>query len=97
MPGAGQPCCAAVGVHKQTNLPRVCTAKGGLLLPQARTFSSTASGLLVLGDWLESFGTRLVAIEAAGGCWMGVNRVDLLGQAGQHRVSNWEILWPNNC
>jgi transposase len=65
--------CAGLDVHKQTVVACVRIAQASAApLQEVRTFETTTSQLLQLGDWLESFGVRQVAMEATGVYWKPV-------------------------
>lgn len=66
------PRCAGLDVHKQTVVACARVAGNGPLLQEVRTFATTTSGLLALGDWLESLGIEHVAMEATGVYWKPV-------------------------
>lgn len=64
--------CAGLDVHKQTVVACVRIVEGGSARQEVRTFPTTTSGLLVLADWLESFGVQQVGMEATGVYWKPV-------------------------
>ncbi len=64
--------CAGLDVHKQTVVACVRIAGDGPPLQEVRTFATTTSGLLALGDWLDSFGVEHVGMEATGVYWKPV-------------------------
>jgi transposase len=67
------PRCAGLDVHKQTVVACVRISRDGAApMQEVHTFETTTSGLLQLGDWLESFGVEHVAMEATGVYWKPV-------------------------
>lgn len=66
------PRCAGLDVHKQTVVACVRIANDAAPVQEVRTFATTTSGLLALADWLESFGVKIVAMEATGVYWKPV-------------------------
>ena len=59
--------CAGLDVHKSSVTACVrIPEESGTLHQEIREFPTTTRGLLVLRDWLASFGVRLVGMEATG-------------------------------
>jgi transposase len=60
--------CAGLDVPKAsvTATVGVPGAQGGRRT-ETRTFRATTAGLVLLGDWLASFGVTLVGMESTGG------------------------------
>jgi transposase len=67
--------CAGLDVHKAsvTATVRVPGEQGGRQT-ETRTFRATTAGLVLLGDWLASFGVTLVGMESTGVYWKPVVR-----------------------
>ena len=65
--------CAGLDVHKAsvTATIRVPDPSGGRL-QQTRSFRATMAGLVLLGDWLASFGVTVVGMESTGVSWRPV-------------------------
>jgi transposase len=65
--------CAGLDVHKAsvTATVRVPGDQGGRQT-ETRTFRATTAGLVLLGDWLASFGVTLVGMESTGVYWKPV-------------------------
>jgi transposase len=65
--------CAGLDVHKAsvTATVRVPDPAGGRL-QQTRSFRATTAGLVLLGDWLASFGVTVVGMESTGVYWRPV-------------------------
>jgi transposase len=65
--------CAGLDVHKVsvTATVRVPGEQGGRRT-ETRTFRATTAGLVLLGDWLASFGVTLVGMESTGVYWKPV-------------------------
>src|SRR5215216_2718622 len=65
--------CAGLDVHKAsvTATVRVPDQAGGRL-QQTRSFRATMAGLVLLGDWLASFGVTVVGMESTGVSWRPV-------------------------
>jgi transposase len=65
--------CAGLDVHKAsvTATVRVPDDQGGRRT-QTRTFRATTAGLVLLGDWLASFGVTVVGMESTGVYWKPV-------------------------
>jgi transposase len=65
--------CAALDVHKAsvTATVRVPGDQGGRRT-ETRTFRATTAGLVLLGDWLASFGVTVVGMESTGVYWKPV-------------------------
>jgi transposase len=62
--------CAGLDVHKSSVTACVRIPEESEDLHQEiREFSTTTRGLLMLRDWLASFGVRLVGMEATGVYW----------------------------
>jgi transposase len=62
--------CAGLDVHKDsvTACVRVPGDDGGRR-SETRTFSATTGGLVLLAEWLGSFGVTRVGMESTGCCW----------------------------
>jgi transposase len=62
--------CAGLDVHKAsvTACVRV-PGEGGTRQQQIRTFRTTTAGLVLLRDWLASFGVTVVGMESTGVYW----------------------------
>lgn len=67
------PKCGALDVHKEqvTACRRVAT-EGGRAKQEVRSFATTTSGLLALGEWLAEVECTHVAMEATGVYWKPV-------------------------
>jgi transposase len=67
--------CAGLDVHKAsvTACVRV-PGEGGTRQQQTRTFRTTTAGLVLLRDWLASFGVTVVGMESTGVYWKPVVR-----------------------
>jgi transposase len=67
--------CAGLDVHKAsvTATVRIPDQAGGRL-QQTRAFRATTAGLVLLGDWLASFGVTVVGMESTGVYWRPVVR-----------------------
>src|SRR5512132_414748 len=65
--------CAGLDVHKAsvTATVRVPDPAGGRL-QQTRSFRAATAGLVLLGDWLASFGVTVVGMESTGVYWRPV-------------------------
>jgi transposase len=65
--------CAGLDVHKAsvTATVRVPDDQGGRQT-ETRTFRATTTGLVLLGDWLASFGVTVVGLESTGVYWKPV-------------------------
>jgi len=65
--------CAGLDVHKAsvTATVRVPGDQGGRRT-ETRTFRATTAGLVLLGDWLASFGATVVGMESTGVYWKPV-------------------------
>jgi transposase len=65
--------CAGLDVHKAsvTATVRIPDQAGGRL-QQTRAFRATTAGLVLLGDWLASFGVTVVGMESTGVYWRPV-------------------------
>jgi transposase len=65
--------CAGLDVHKAsvTATVRVPGDQGGRRT-ETRTFRATTAGLVLLGDWLASFGVTVVGMESTGVYWKPV-------------------------
>ena len=67
------PCCAGLDVHKDTVVACVrFTRAGGKVEEQVRTFGTTTSALLGLGDWLAARQVTIAAMESTGVYWKPV-------------------------
>lgn len=77
-------CCCGLDVHKETVVACLRrTGADGVLQQQVRTFETTTSGLLSLGDWLTQSGVTIAAMESTGVYWKPVwnlleGRVELI-------------------
>jgi hypothetical protein len=62
--------CAGLDVHKAsvTATVRVPGDQGGRRT-ETRTFRATTAGLVLLGDWLASFGVQRVVVESTSDYW----------------------------
>ena len=59
--------CAGLDVHKKTVVACILiTSPEGEVQKQIRTFPTMTVDLLVLSDWLDSFGVTHVALESTG-------------------------------
>jgi len=82
------PRCAGLDIHKDSVVACVrCVSPPAH--QEVRQFATTTTGLLALGDWLESHGCTHVAMEATGVYWKPVwhvleGRVDLVLANAQH-------------
>jgi transposase len=67
--------CAGLDVHKASvkACVRIPDGHGGRH-SQTRTFRTTTAGLVLLGDWLASFGVTVVGMESTGVFWKPVVR-----------------------
>ena len=64
---------AALDVHKDSLVAWVrVPGKGGRRRQEKRSFRTTTERLLVLLDWLRSFGVTVVAMESTGCYWKPV-------------------------
>ena len=65
--------CAGLDVHKAsvTATVRVPDPAGGRR-QQTRSFRATTAGLVLLGDWLATFGVTVVGMESTGVYWRPV-------------------------
>ncbi len=62
--------CAGLDVHKDSIVACVRTpGEGGERRQETRSFSTTTRGLLLMHDWLASFGVTLVGMESTGVYW----------------------------
>ena len=62
--------CAGLDVHKDSVVACVrVPGEGGARVQETRTFQTTTQGLLVLLDWLRSYGVTLVGMESTGVYW----------------------------
>jgi len=64
--------CAGLDVHKKTVVACVRLARGGRVEKEVRTFKTTTSDLLALGEWLDGHGVAHVVMEATGVYWKPV-------------------------
>ena len=69
------PRCAGLDVHKETVVACVRLMEGGEVSRSVRTFATTTSELIALGEWLEANGCTHVAMEATGVYWKPVWQV----------------------
>jgi transposase len=82
------PRCAGLDVHKDTVVASVRCASPPIH-QEVRTFATTTSGLIALGDWLASHACTHVAMEATGVYWKPVwhlleGRFELVLANAQH-------------
>ncbi len=61
--------CCGLDVDKASVTACVRVAAGGEVRQEIREFATTTRGLLLLRDWLASFGVTLVGMEATGVYW----------------------------
>jgi len=61
--------CCGLDVHKASVTACVRVAAGAEVRQEIREFATTTRGLLLLRDWLASFGVTLVGMEATGVYW----------------------------
>jgi transposase len=61
--------CCGLDVHKASVTACVRVTAGGEVRQEIREFATTTRGLLLLRDWLASFGVTLVGMEATGVYW----------------------------
>jgi transposase len=67
------PRCAGLDVHKRTVVAcRMFTNENGAVTAETRTFGTTTADLLVLLDWLVTWGCTHVAMESTGAYWKPV-------------------------
>jgi transposase len=65
--------CAGLDVHKASVTATVWIPdQVGGRLQQTRSFRATTAGLVLLGDWLASFGVTVVGMESTGVYWRPV-------------------------
>ena len=65
--------CAGLDVHKASVTATVrVPGDQGERRTETRTFRATTAGLVLLGDWLASFGVTLVGMESTGVYWKPV-------------------------
>ena len=64
--------CCGLDVHKASVTACARVAAGGEGRREIREFATTTRGLLLLRDWLASFGVTLVGMEATGVYWKPV-------------------------
>lgn len=65
--------CAGLDVHKATVTATVrVPSESGERHQETSTFSTTTAGLLMLADWLASYGITLVGMESTGVFWKPV-------------------------
>ncbi len=82
--------CAGLDVHKKTVVAAIIVpASGGELIEERRTFGTMTDDLLMLTDWLLSYGVTHVAMESTGEYWKPVynileNNFELLLINAQH-------------
>ena len=63
------PNCAGLDVHKDTVVACSRRVVEGKVVREVRTFKTTTSELLVLSEWLASFGCTHIVMEATGVYW----------------------------
>jgi hypothetical protein len=94
--------CAGLDVDKAsvTACVRVPDGRGGRHA-QTRTFATTTSGLVLLAEWMGSFGVTRVGMESTGCYWKPVwqlleDQVEcwLLNAAHLHSVPGRRPMWP---
>lgn len=61
--------CCGLDVHKASVTACVRATAGGEVRQEIREFATTTRGLLLLRDWLASFGVTLVGMEVPGVYW----------------------------
>ena len=97
--------CAGLDVHKAsvTATVRVPDPSGGRL-QQTRSFRATTAGLVLLGDWLASFGVTVVGMESTGVYWRPVYylleddfQCWLLNAAPCAPCPGPSPMWPTRC
>jgi transposase len=82
--------CAGLDVHKKAVVAAIIVpASGGELVEERRTFGTMTDDLLLLTDWLLSYGVTHVAMESTGEYWKPVynileNNFELLLINAQH-------------
>lgn len=64
--------CAGLDVHKKTVVACVRLARDGGVEKEIRTFKTTTSDLLALGEWLDGHDVNHVVMEATGVYWKPV-------------------------
>jgi len=64
--------CAGLDVHKKTVVACVRLARDGGVEKEIRTFKTTTSDLLALGEWLDGHAVNHVVMEATGVYWKPV-------------------------
>ncbi len=64
--------CAGLDVHKETVVACARVVTGAEVTAEVRTFATTTTGLLALGDWLSAQGCAHVAMESTGVYWKPV-------------------------
>jgi transposase len=64
--------CAGLDVHKKTVVAAIRLTDGSKVVTEAKTFTTTTSGLLALSAWLSENGCTHVAMEATGVYWKPV-------------------------
>ncbi|PCC68149.1 IS110 family transposase [Nannocystis exedens] len=84
--------CAGMDVHKDSIVACVRCMKGNKVDREVRTFGTSTSELIGLGDWLEDRGCVIAVMEATGVYWKPVwavltGRVELV-LANAHEVRN---------
>jgi len=84
--------CAGMDVHKRSIVVCVRSMRGKKIERETRSFETTTSAILALGDWLEQRGCKHAVIEATGVYWKPVwhllsERVELV-LANAHEVRN---------
>jgi transposase len=65
--------CCGLDVHKASVTACARVAAGGEGRREIREFATTTRGLLLLRDWLASFGVTLVGMEATGVYWKPIS------------------------
>jgi len=68
--------CAGLDVHKKTVVAAIIVPDGqGGMRKEVRTFATMTSDLLMLSDWLLSFGVTHVAMESTGEYWKPIHNI----------------------
>jgi len=68
--------CAGLDVHKKTVVAAIIVPDGqGGLRKEVRTFATMTADLLMLSDWLLSFGVTHVAMESTGEYWKPIHNI----------------------
>jgi transposase len=68
--------CAGLDVHKKTVVAAIIVPDGqGGMRKEVRTFATMTADLLMLSDWLLSFGVTHVAMESTGEYWKPIHNI----------------------